>query len=44
MATVANYAGTQAQETDWRSDRSLAYGLFRFFELEGRRRAALETM
>ena len=30
MATVANYAGMQAQETDWRSDRSLAYGLFRF--------------
>src|SRR5215471_2628775 len=30
MATVANYADTQAQETDWRSDRSLAYGLFRF--------------
>ena len=30
MATVASYAGTQAQETDWRSDRSLAYGLFRF--------------
>src|SRR3954470_23456810 len=30
MATVANYAGVQAQETDWRSDRSLAYGLFRF--------------
>ena len=30
MATVASYAGMQAQETDWRSDRSLAYGLFRF--------------
>jgi thiosulfate dehydrogenase [quinone] large subunit len=30
MATVATYAGMQAQETDWRSDRSLAYALFRF--------------